>query len=72
MKIFTIYNFRFGLLEHWQRGDTQENYSYDKNGRLVTIQHSNSTYLAFTYNDRDTMPSKVFINLILNYGLISI
>ena len=53
------------MLEHWQRGDTEENYSYDKNGRLVTIQHSNSTHLAFTYNDRDTLPSKVIIILLV-------
>ena len=52
--------FRFGFLEQWQRGDTQEKYSYDKNGRLVTIQHSNHTFLALQYKDRETVPFKVF------------
>ena len=54
-----IFEFRFGYLEHWQRGDSQENYSYDKNGRLVTINHSNTTFLAFQYKDRQPLPHKV-------------
>ena len=50
---------RFGHLEHWQRGEIQENYSYDKNGRLATVIRGNGTVLSYEYKDRETIPFKV-------------
>ena len=50
---------RFGHLESWRWGDMTEEYSYDKEGRLVGVKNGNETVLSYEYRDRNSSPHKV-------------
>ena len=50
---------RFGHLQAWRWGDMEEEYSYDKEGRLASVSRANRTVLQYEYKDRDISPSKV-------------